>query len=93
MRLIEKQMLDAVNNKSEWEKDNTLVTYIAGKNVSSIFLHGNPIALFHHATSTLEPNRETFALWPTSTTRSRLNALGASASIRKFNACLDGVEL
>lgn len=93
MRLIEKQMLDAVNNKEEWSKDNTLVTYLAGKNVSSIFLHGNHIALYHHTTDTLEPNRNTFKEWPTTTTRSRLNALGACANIRKFKACLDGVEL
>jgi len=93
MRLIEKQMLDAVHNKNEWSKDNTLVTYLAGKDVSSIFLHGNHIALYHHDTSTLEPNRRTFKVWPTTTTRSRLNALGACANIRKFKACLDGVEL
>lgn len=93
MRLIEKQMLDAVHNKSEWSKDNTLVTFLAGKNISSIFLHGNHIALYHHDTNTLEPNLKTFALWPTPTTRSRLNALGACANIRKFKACIDGVEL
>jgi len=36
---------------------------------------------------------DTFRRWPTTTTRSRLRALGINASIKQGQACIDGVPV
>ena len=93
MRKIEQQMNNAVDNRANWSKDNTSVTYVSEVNSSGIYLHGHHIATYVHYTDTLMPNTDTFKDWPTSTTRSRLRALGVNASIKNFAATIDGVEL
>jgi hypothetical protein len=98
MRKIEREMLEAISNKSNWHKGNTQVISQqcwsrAMRPWSSIFLHGNHIATWWHDDKRLDVNTDTFKEWPTTTTRSRLNALGVVANIRKGQACIDGVEL
>jgi len=91
MRKIEREMLEAISNGANWDKGNTQV--ISQRPWSSIFLHGNHIATWWHDDKRLDVDKETFKEWPTTTTRSRLNALGVVANIRKGQACIDGVEL
>ena len=93
MRKIEQQMNTAVHHKAGWSKDNTMVRYAPEVNSSAIYLHGHHIATYVHSTSTMVPNRDTFRDWPTATTRSRLRALGVTASIKNFAATINGVEL
>lgn len=72
MRLIEKQMLEAILTKEHFKKDNTEVVIIAGCLIG-VYLFGSLIAkksrghwkLINHP----------LVHWNTSTTRSRLNAL------------------
>jgi len=90
MRQIEQQMNTAVDNMTNWSKDNTMVTYVSEVNSSAIYLHGHHIATYVHTTGTTVPNTDTFRDWPTATTRSRLRALGVAASIKDFMATIDG---
>lgn len=83
MRKIESEMLAAILNRRDWEKDNTEVR-IRPRNANrgeadsaAIFLHGNHIASYLYSSGTLEVNEDTLSRWPTVTTKSRLRALGA----------------
>ena len=72
MRLIEKQMNEAIRNGHAWSKDNTCVTYDPTNNMSAeVFLHGNHIATVANDSLTLYSGGG----WFTPTTKSRLNAL------------------
>ena len=93
MRKIEEQMNAAVANKDDFSFANTSVRYAPEVNSSAIYLHGHHIATFVHTTDSIVPNADTFRDWPTSTTRSRLRALGVNASIKNFSATIDGVTL
>ena len=94
MRLIEQQMNEAISTRAnQWAKDNTSVMYIPQLDQSSIYLHGHHIAFYDHTKGTMVPNLDTFRDWPTATTRSRLRALGVNASIKNFEATIDGVVL
>lgn len=101
MRQIEKEMLQAIVSKTNFSKGNTQVTYYpeietpihSRMETSKVYLHGNHIATVCHT----EPhrgrvvvNKDTLAAWPTPTTASRLRALGIHASIKDFQACIDG---
>jgi len=70
MRLIEKQMNDAISNNQNWQKDNTSVVYCNETNESKVYLHGNHIATVG----------DDFVMifdggWQSNTTKSRLNAI------------------
>jgi len=94
MRKIEEQMNEAILNKThQWSKDNTMVMYHSQTDESFIYLHGHNIAKYDHFYPRVTPNADTFRDWPTSTTRSRLCALGVNASIKNFAATIDGVTL
>ena len=71
MRQIEREMNNAIRNKRNFSKSNTMVSYDAAENLSSVFLHGNRIADFDHAKGKAWI---TSAGWETNTTKSRLNA-------------------
>ena len=83
MRLIEQEMLQAINDKVIWTKDNTEVTYYTSHNLSHIRLHGHHIAVYDHSNLKVMPNLYTLAAWPTRTTKSRLRALGVNVYTRK----------
>ena len=68
MRLIERQMNDAITAGIDWKKDNTMVTTV--NNVSHVFLHGNKIAEVGDNFIVLMDGG-----WQTVTTKSRLNAI------------------
>jgi hypothetical protein len=70
MRKIEEQMNAAILNNRNWASGNTTVTFDPETNESTVFLHGNKIAVIG----------ETFVQvfdggWQSNTTKSRLNAI------------------
>ena len=69
MRKIEQEMLNAYDLGKNWSSGNTMVN-----NEGTIYLHGNRIAFVENGRLTVD--LETLRHWPTSTTRSRLRALG-----------------
>ncbi len=97
MRLIEKEMLAAINGGRDWSKDNTRVAVkrTDGMVFSDVFLHNHLIASVtmwkgKPATSVC---KETLREWPTRTTMSRLRALGVDVCTRKGAVMLDGEPL
>jgi len=68
MRLIERQMNDAITNERDWHKDNTSVVNIDG--VSEVRLHNNLIARVGDTWLEIFDGG-----WQTVTTKSRLNAI------------------
>ena len=96
MRKIEQQMLEAIRSRKDWTSGNTRVDSFfvqseknGKRSGSNIHLHGNHIATQFEDQAAV-PNRATFRQWPTTTTRSRLRALGIDASIRKGVAYIAG---
>ena len=45
MRKIEREMNNAISNNLNWQSDNTAVAYNPETNESTVFLHGNKIAV------------------------------------------------
>ena len=77
MRVIEKEMLKAIQEKKDWIKDNTQVKQYGL--FCEILLFGNHIADYFYAdVPFVNTNRKTFADHPTRTTKSRLRALGVN---------------
>ena len=91
MRKIEKQMIEAIRSGENWKSANTEV--VVTDDTANVYLHGHHIATVCSAIDCTLPNRQTFREWPTATTRSRLRALGVDASIKNFQACIDGRAL
>ena len=90
MRLIEKQMLTAIECQDRvWSKDNTGVEYRANYDESLIYLHGHHIATYDYETEHARANVTTLRKWPTRTTMSRLRALGVDVCTRKGIVYLD----
>lgn len=91
MRKIEREMLNAIDNKTNWSTDNTRVEYQpevstterACIEYAKIFLHDNHIATWCYGLKRMDYNPATLRAWPTRTTFSRLNALGIKAGMRK----------
>ena len=99
MRKIEKQMIEAINSGNDFKSTNTEVVFLGGQ-LAHVYLHGHKIATVKkrigerfRPIDEIEADRETFRNWPTATTRSRLKALGIDASIKNFEACIDGIAL
>ena len=72
MRKIERQMLQALTDQTNWSGSNTSVTYDPEFECSSVFLHGHKIAKYGHSDMSLSVNNCGYA---TNTTKSRLNVL------------------
>ena len=83
MRKIEREMLDALRAGRAWQSGNTRVT-ADGR----VYLHENLIATWRNGR--LEVNLSALERWPTTTTISRLRALGADVYRRDFTPYLDG---
>ena len=93
MRKIEQQMLNAVQNKLDWSKDNTRVEYVQEVDSSCIRLYEHIIATFNHYTNTLITNKDVLLEWPAVTTKSRLRALGADLKQSKGILYLNGESI
>jgi len=89
MRKIEKEMLQAIDERKTWHGFNTSVSSIDDVNCA-VFLHGNHIADVNSRTGFVMVNRYTLAKWPTPTTKSRLRALGANVYTKNHVTYLDG---
>ena len=74
MRLIEREMNNAVKNKIAWSKSNTLTTFSSDLKECFIYLHGNHIATYNYMLKELSLFD---GGWQSNTTKSRLNALCA----------------
>ena len=70
MRLIERQMCNAVINKNDWHKDNTEVMYSPSRDVCCVYLHKNLIATIDNNSVEIYDGG-----WQSNTTKSRLNAI------------------
>ena len=93
MRVIEKQMLNAIINCKNFTSGNTAVKVISSHPASSktieVLLHGNSIAIISGADNFLTVNNKTLQQWPTPTTKSRLRALGANVTTKNGVTYLD----
>tara|TARA_B100000900_G_C20552748_1_gene705455 strand:+ start:890 stop:1210 length:321 start_codon:yes stop_codon:yes gene_type:complete len=61
-------MIEAIKNNKNWTSGNTQV--VTNDNVSTVYLHGNKIALVDDTSMTIFDGG-----WQSNTTKSRLNAL------------------
>lgn len=81
MRTIEKQMLQAIQERKNWRLDNTSVHVNADKGCLLVRLHGNLIAI-------IWPGQEVTLSdcgWRSPTTKSRLNALASYFELPQFS--------
>ena len=72
MRVIEKEMLNAIGERKNWKKDNTQVRVYDNQSDLEVYLHGNLICKIKKHT------KELYLYdggWQSSTTKSRLNAI------------------
>lgn len=92
MRVIEKQMVSAVNAHKDWKSDNTSVSCIDDVNVA-VYLYGNHIADVNSRTGFVMVNKQTLARWPTPTTKSRLRALGVNVTTKNHATYLENEEV
>lgn len=90
MRMIEKKMLRAIEQRRDWRQDNTRVS--VSDIGADVYLHGHHIA-FVALSGKLRVNKDTLSRWPTPTTKSRLRALGADVYTRNWITYLDGEQL
>lgn len=88
MRKIEQALVQAVRSKTKWTSGNTC-TAVTPEGAVRVFLHGHNIATVN-PDGTKEVNMTTLRNWPTTTTKSRLRALGFNVSTKGFVTYLDG---
>lgn len=89
MRKIEREMLSAVHNRRDWQKDNTAVHWF-DEGHGEVMLHDNKIALLSPCDEPAKADIQTLKQWPTVTTLSRLRALGISVHRANTGIYLDG---
>ena len=96
MRKIEQQMIKAIKSKQSKSMGNTTVTYECGSpyygltELAKVYLHGHHIATYTFHDDTMTANPATLARWPTSTTKSRLRALGVNVYTKNWVTYLNG---
>ena len=90
MRQVEKRMIEAVNFGIPFHGSNTTVTI--DFNTAHVFLHGNHIASVVQNGKVMV-NLDTLRAYPTSTTKSRLRALGVNVFTKKGVTYLNGEEV
>lgn len=89
MRKLENEMLNALRAGRAWQSGNTAVTARDADGCAAVYLHGNHIADWNNGR--VVPNPTTLARWPTTTTKSRLRALGVNIYQQKGRICANGV--
>ena len=77
MRKIERQMNDAISNNLNWQSDNTAVAYNPETNESTVYLHGNKIAVVGDDFVQIFDGG-----YQSKTTKSRLNAILSEHGIK-----------
>jgi hypothetical protein len=88
MRKIEKDMLRAIQNRTNFYSSNTSVRRNNEFKRCEVFLFGNHIANVLD-TGEVIPNLYTLSNWPTATTKSRLRALGLPIHQQRRTIFLD----
>lgn len=89
MRIIEKNMINAIRNRRNWKDGNTRVEVSESERYVKVYLHGNAIMNYSYATGTLYLSE---CGWNTATTRSRLTAIiGAFTSYISGIRCCKGI--
>ena len=91
MRKLENEMLAALRAGRAWHSGNTSVTASDNTGRAAVYLHGNHVADWRNGRA--EPNLTTLARWPTTTTKSRLRALGVSIYQQKGRVYVDDVAI
>lgn len=92
MRKIEKELREAIQNQRTFSKQNTVFTHDPNFDLWILYLHGNAIAQFKPGNTV--PDSISLAGWPTTTTKSRLNALdGVVIHTKDFTPYLNGKEI
>ena len=94
MRKIEQQMVNAIKSHTSFSSGNTQVSIDA--NSAHVFLHGNHIATVISNNNNYKctmVNKITLKQFPTSTTKSRLRALGVDVYTKKGITYLYGEEV
>jgi len=77
MRKIEREMNSAILNNQDWQKDNTRVEFDPETNESTVYLHGNKIAVVGDDFVQIFDGG-----WQSNTTKSRLNAILSEHGIK-----------
>ena len=77
MRVIEREMNEAIADHRYWSKDNTRVDPVQSTGGCDVYLHGHHIATVQSDGLALVMV-QTLKNWPTRTTMSRLRALGCN---------------
>ena len=90
MRVIEKKMVEAIQQGRNFTLDNTHVKIDA--NTAHVFLHDNHIASVVNGGTPIV-NLDTLRAYPTVTTKSRLRALGVDVYTKKGITYLYGEEV
>ena len=75
MKVIEQQLIAAIQAGKDWKSANT--SFHVGDKFDFVCLHGNEIAMYDKANKEWRFN---LAGWNTQTTRSRINAISCYAS-------------
>lgn len=99
MRKIEQQMINAIKNKQNFNSGNTRVEYLPEIDTTEqskleharVYLHTNHIATFAYDRNEYIMNKNTLFLWPTNTTKSRLNSMGFKVSFKQGKILIDEV--
>ena len=93
MRTIEKEMLQAIKNRKNWGKSNTMVSIDTNNTKygdrAEVFLFGNHIGDYWYQTGNFETNIRTLLDWPSVTTISRLRALNVRVQQKKWKLYID----
>lgn len=92
MRKIEKEMISAIRNGEGFTKGNTAVLWNEGREAFYVCLHGNIIARGYRpmrfGACDYRITAVNFCGWNTTTTRSRLRALGVPVKSQKGVPCI-----
>lgn len=91
MRKLENEMLAALRAGRAWQSGNTAVTARDADGRAAVYLHGHHIADWYSGRAV--PNLSTLARWPTTTTKSRLRALGVSIYQQKGRVYVNDVAI
>ena len=90
MRKIDKNVVNAVNNRFNYKSGNTRVEVVNNEGAKNVFvyLHGNLIYQIVDNVAFF-----TLAGWNTPTTLGRLNALGVNVKQKNYKAVFNGREI
>lgn len=89
MRKIEKEMVQAVETRTDWHTANTRVTVDRQSGLVTVKLHNHPI----YRLSATGKHYVSLAGWSSSTTRSRLRALGFCVVSKDFAPHINGAQV